>query len=126
MDIFKRDILNRYRIKTGQFASKNDDNFGMFLIPQVKYSTGPKIKVICSPFDRKEGWRHVSVSLPNRCPTWHEMSLIKDLFWSRDITVVQFHPKEENYVNNHKYCLHLWEKIGHEYELPPTILTGIK
>ena len=26
------------------------------------------------------GWEHVSVSLRNRCPTWDEMCLVKDIF----------------------------------------------
>lgn len=30
------------------------------------------------------GWEHVSVSLRNRCPTWDEMCLVKDIFWRDD------------------------------------------
>ena len=72
------------------------------------------------------GWDHVSVSLKNRCPTWDEMCFIKDLFFEPDETVVQFHPKQSEYVNNHPYCLHMWRKQGQEYELPPSEFVGIK
>lgn len=66
------------------------------------------------------GWEHVSVSLPNRCPIWDEMSFIKDLFFNDDETVVQYHPSKKNYVNIHNYCLHLWRPIKGEILLPQT------
>jgi hypothetical protein len=120
------DVLEKYRLTndpTGMWNSKPGDQFGFFFIPSNKAKlAGPKLKVMCAPMDRKSGWQHVSVSMPNRCPTWNEMCLVKDLFWGDDVTVVQFHPKKSNYVNIHKYCLHLWCKVGEEYELPPELL----
>ena len=65
------------------------------------------------------GWEHVSVSLRNRCPTWEEMCLVKDIFWMDDECVVQFHPPKNEYINVHPYCLHLWKKIGEKADLPP-------
>lgn len=65
------------------------------------------------------GWEHVSVSYPNRCPTWEEMCRVKDIFWNDHECVVQFHPPKSDYVNNHPYCLHLWRKQGESFELPP-------
>lgn len=65
------------------------------------------------------GWEHVSVSLKNRCPTWEEMCVVKDIFWEESECVVEFHPPKSEYVDIHPYCLHLWKKIGAEYELPP-------
>lgn len=70
-------------------------------------------------------WEHVSVSLKNRCPTWEEMCLVKDLFWGEDETVIQFHPKDAEHVNNHPYCLHLWKRTGEEHELPPALMVGV-
>lgn len=29
------------------------------------------------------------------------------------------HPPKSANINIHPYCLHLWKKIGAEYELPP-------
>jgi len=71
-------------------------------------------------------WEHVSVSMEKRCPNWTEMCIIKDLFWDEEETVVQFHPKKSEYVNNHPHCLHLWKKVKHDYDLPPTIFVGLK
>jgi hypothetical protein len=120
--------LEKYRVKFDKlWGTDPGDDKGLFFIPTKASSlSGPKLKVLSSPFKKSEGWQHVSVSLPNRCPTWAEMDRVKELFWGEDETVVQFHPKKSEYVNNHPNCLHLWKKIGTEHELPPSILTGIK
>ena len=73
-----------------------------------------------------EGWEHVSVSTRRRCPNWIEMCFVKRLFWFPEETVIQFHPPEADYVNNHPYCLHLWRDTLHGHRLPPTLLVGIK
>jgi len=65
------------------------------------------------------GWEHVSVSYPNRMPSWAEMCKVKEMFWNDEETVVQYHPKKSEYKNLHPYCLHLWRKCGEDFELPP-------
>lgn len=72
------------------------------------------------------GWEHVSVSLPDRCPTWAELCAIKNLFWDEEDCVVQYHPPKSDYVNNHQFCLHLWRPIGVELPRPPAVLVGAK
>ena len=111
--------IEKYRIKA--LSSESDGNNGAFFVKFLK--TNVTLKVIVSD---GMGWDHVSVSLPRRCPNWEEMSFIKDLFFSEEETVVQFHPKKTEYVNNHPYCLHIWKKQNVEIDLPPSILTGIK
>jgi hypothetical protein len=69
-------------------------------------------------------WDHVSVSTPTRCPTWGEMSYIKELFFERDEPAMQLHPVKD-YVNNHPYCLHLWRPLDAEIPLPPALLVGL-
>ncbi len=66
-----------------------------------------------------EKWEHVSVSCADRCPTWAEMSRVKEMFWSDDETVLQFHPRQSEYINQHPYCLHLWKQRRKNYLLPP-------
>jgi hypothetical protein len=80
------------------------------------------LRVIASDGGSDDHWEHVSVSLENRCPTWNEMSLVKELFWRDDETVLQFHPPRLKHINYHPYCLHLWRKVGVKVELPPSIL----
>ena len=74
------------------------------------------------------GWDHVSVSVDNedRLPTWEEMAEIKDLFWDEEEAVMQLHPPQSQYVNNHPFVLHLWRPQRANIPLPPPILVGIK
>ena len=74
------------------------------------------------------GWDHVSVSIKgkkSRFPTWDEMNFVKNLFWDADETVVQFHPRKDQLVDNHPGVLHLWKKQNMEYLLPPPELVGL-
>lgn len=113
-------VPEEFRMKL--YSAENDGNNGAFLIPGR--SLRDSLFVIAS--DGK-GWEHVSISKKYECPTWEEMSRMKELFWDDpDDCVVQYHPPKSQYVNNHPYCLHLWRPIGKEMPLPDPILVGIK
>ncbi|MDD5503320.1 MAG: hypothetical protein PHH26_07670 [Candidatus Thermoplasmatota archaeon] len=73
-----------------------------------------------------DGWEHVSVSTKVRCPMWHEMAAIKEIFWQDSEAVMQLHPAKSEYVNNHPYCLHLWRPVNAEIPMPPSIMVGLK
>lgn len=116
----KKKMPEEYRVKQGLFSSTESHGAnGCFLIPFESYT----FTVLVSD---GEGWDHVSVSLKGKAPNWKAMSHIKDLFFEEAETVVQFHPKKSEYVNNHPHCLHLWRKQDTEHELPPSILIGFK
>lgn len=102
------------------WRTNTGDTFGLFYITRSHII----LKALVAPME--SDWQHVSVSVQglNRCPTWEEMCFVKNLVWGQDVTVIQFHPKQSEYVNKHKYCLHMWKKSGIEYELPPSILVG--
>lgn len=102
-----------------------DDQTGMFILPNAKTKKG--LFILCKA-SGGEGWEHVSISIPseNRCPTWEEMCFVKDLFWNDpDDVVIQFHPAKKDYISQHDYCLHLWRKVGTNFETPPSVLVGI-
>lgn len=67
-------------------------------------------------------WEHVSVSLSYRCLSWEEMCKIKELFFEDDEVVIQIHPSKKDYVNIHKFCLHLWKSKEQNIPLPPSYL----
>ena len=81
--------------------------------------------VICS---KGGGWCHVSVApfKKNVTPNWHEMCMIKDIFFNEDEAVIQVHPPKAEYVNNKENCLHLWQCYYKEMVLPPSCFVGIK
>ena len=78
-----------------------------------------ELRIMSSGADSKTGWEHVSVSCVHRTPTWDEMCKVKELFWADDETVLQFHPLKAEYINQMRYCLHLWKQCGVNHSLPP-------
>lgn len=57
--------------------------------------------------DNRE-WLHVSFSRQSKMPTYADLQLVKREFFGKDKKAIMVFPEEENYVNVHKYCLHLW------------------
>lgn len=106
---------------THPILGKGEGNNGCFMIRMP----GKINRLLCISSDGGD-WEHVSVSWPDRCPTWDEMCFIKDMFWDKSDWVVQFHPAETDYVNNHPFCLHLWRPVGGEFPKPDSILVGTK
>lgn len=112
-------VPNRYRVLDGPFPSKSSyGNNGLFEI-----SIGTNLYTIVASDGLN--WEHVSVSKivakgrPNQCPTWEDMCIIKNRFWSKDQTVLQYHPSEKEYVNIHPGTLHLWRPMKEEIPKPP-------
>lgn len=115
--------LNKHRVNTPPFLSTPEDGFnGAFCL----HINGLPIKCIASD---GMGWQHVSVSIhgrPSLCPSWQIMCKIKELFWEAEDWVVQFHPAQSEYVNNHPGCLHLWRPTNVPLPTPDSVLVGIK
>lgn len=114
-------VPEKCRIIVGSLASDVlSGNNGCFLIQRSDITV---ISVIASD---GQGWEHVSVNCTTqykeRVPTWSEMCYIKNMFWDKEDVVIQYHPKETEYINHHKFTLHLWKKIGEEFLTPPIYL----
>jgi hypothetical protein len=117
--------------QNGPWSSKTGDTFGVFSHLMDNGVTLVMIATNGDPNTLETGeWEHVSVharqpkldgSIEARIPTWDEMCKVKQLFWERHETVVQYHPPEENYVNVHDHVLHLWRPINKELPAPPKI-----
>lgn len=122
------ETLERGRIRRGEFGS--DPSWGAYGFFFVDGPCGQRLKIVASGADdtdtASQGWEHVSVSCPNRCPNWPEMCFVKDLFWEPEECVVQFHPPQSQYVNNHRYVLHLFRHKSLAFPMPPAILVGVK
>lgn len=119
--------IENYRVRRGSMASTTQyGNYGAFIVPSSP--RGRMLLVIVSEGSADGepgfGWEHVSVSLPDRTPTWEEMCLVKDLFFRDDETVIQYHPPKSSYVNAHNFCLHLWRHRLQQFPMPPVELVG--
>lgn len=111
--------LEQYREREQErklYGCYGDSGNGIFRV----YVAGRSFYCIAS---NSGGWEHVSVSAKNqrRCPTWEEMCKIKNMFFLPEECVVQYHPPESEYVNYHKYCLHLWRPVGGGIQQPPQV-----
>lgn len=100
---------------------------GVFYFPRAGNT---QLICIASPGTDEIPWEHVSCRIASykgdRCCTWMEMCEVKSLFWEPEECVVQYHPPESDYVNNHPFVLHLWRPIGIEIPRPPSIAVGIR
>lgn len=120
--------LEAGRVRSGPAASSPSwGAYGQFF---VQGPCGEKLCIVASGADAddalSQGWEHVSVSTRRRCPNWIEMCFVKELFWEPSECVIQFHPPQSEYVNNHPNCLHLWKPTKCDVPLPPSILVGVK
>lgn len=75
-------------------------------------------------FSNGGGWEHVSVSHPDRTPTWDEMDEVKRRFWSDEDTVMQLHVPVREHISCHNHCLHLWRPTVESIPRPPDIFVG--
>lgn len=53
-------------------------------------------------------WLHVSFSRERKMPTYKDLQLVKREFIGNDKKALMVFPEQENYVNLHPNCLHLW------------------
>lgn len=66
-----------------------------------------------------EGWDHVSISRPDRIPTWGEMDFVKRAFFREDEAAYQLHPPVADHINCHPRALHIWRPHGQPIPMPP-------
>lgn len=119
--------LDEFRIVIPRFGP-GGNMAGAFEIPSP--ATGAKLRVIVSVGSgvghEMEMWDHASVSLPNRCPNWQEMELIKRKFFHDHECAMQLHVPVEDHIDNHPYCLHIWRPVKAEIPRPPGLMVGVK
>lgn len=103
---------------------RGTDRDGYYILRTGTLASEPYLRVIVS-IDGL-GWDHVSVSpsVPGRCPTWEEMSLVRHVFFLPEETVYQIHAPISEHVNHHPWCLHLWRSTREDMPRPPAELVG--
>lgn len=114
-----REIIQQSRITVDQVGP--DGGHGYIMLDARK----PNKRAVVQ-WSNGLGWDHVSVSWPSRCPTWEEMCLVKKMFFYADECCVEYHPAEEDYVNQHPYCLHIWRPQDEKIPTPPSFMVGLK
>ncbi len=116
--------MEQYRMEhSGPFPTKHRSGVTGFYQAEI-------LRIIASNGTNGDGqvevpWDHVSVSTEHRCPTWEEMEWVREQFFKDDELVLQFSvPRDEEAVNHHPYCLHMWKHHDQVVVVPPPILVG--
>lgn len=73
------------------------------------YQNG-RLHVIASSRVETDGrrWAHVSMSFPDRLPSWEDVKRVRDAILGPTRTAVHVVPPASEHYNVHSYCLHLW------------------
>ena len=121
-EMYSREVEDGRFLK-GSMATEPGSPYGLFRIKLKMKIQSVSVKVMVGD---GMGWDHVSVSVVNRprCPSWEEMSKVRDLFFDPKATVIQIHPSVHDYVNDHPYCLHLWHCQTQQVPTPAPIMVG--
>jgi hypothetical protein len=118
--------LEQYRDRRSElefYGENGGATEGMFRVRLKRRDghQGAKLTIIASV---GEGWEHVSVSTPTRCPTWDEMEYVKRMFFEAHETVMQLHVPSADHISLHHFCLHLWRPIAAEIPRPPAFMVA--
>jgi len=57
----------------------------------------------------ENGLYHISISHPTRLPKYEELKSSRYKLVPDNIYMAQIFPPSKDFVNKHKYCLHLWQ-----------------
>ena len=56
-------------------------------------------------------WIHLSCGRRERMPNWEDLKTVKSLFLGDEATAIQVFPPQSQWVNIHKFVLHLWSPV---------------
>lgn len=71
---------------------------------------GDGMRVIASSDENQHGTLlHVSLSYPDRNPSWEDIKQVRGAFYAEDIDCMMVLPKTADYVNLHPHTFHIWQ-----------------
>ena len=118
-------VVRRIEIELALWGAAYRDNGGAFDLEYIDPAPEPSAVVhgiakiasnrrwLRALASSGSGWEHVSVSAPDRAPTWDEMEAVKRLLLG-DVVAMQLHLPRAQHVNCHPHCLHVWVPRGAE------------
>lgn len=66
----------------------------------------------------QELWRHVSLAIKDRTPTWKEMEEVRIWTCGSESVAYQVHAPRSEWINDNPYVLHLFSPVDDEHRLP--------
>lgn len=101
------------------YGSIGNETCGAFKLPTINEEASLLVVATAGVPSVIGDWDHVSVSLPNQCPTWEEMDMVKREFFAPNETAMQLHVPVDEHISFHAFCLHLWRPCWMELPRPP-------
>lgn len=77
-----------------------------------------QVVIVSLEWHEAVSWLHLSTSFATRLPTWEELKKVKDWLLGKDTWAYQVLPAAKDYVNIHRYVLHLYARADGEPALP--------
>lgn len=89
------------------------------LTPCPWWTVGP-LRVAASVSEARDGslWWHVSVSRPDRTPTYEELTEVRSRLFRASDVVLHVWPPVAEHFSLHPYCLHLWATLDGQRPVP--------
>jgi hypothetical protein len=81
-------------------------------------STGLKVIVSVDLNENGKGMLHISASSPDRLPTYYELKELRYKLGKDVKYMAIIFPPEEEFVNLHDNCLHMYELTPEEFNAP--------
>jgi len=80
--------------------------------PHLVYLSNDMLRVLMTiEIHDGKNWLHVSCARKSKLPSWDDLGRTKNLFIGSDKLALQVFPPQSEYVNDHKFTLHLWHCI---------------
>ena len=98
----------RVEIPADHYLQKECPGLQAYQKGPVKLFFVPRERTKTYAEQRTEFSAHLSISCEDRYPTWDEIKEARYRFMPRDRDVFMILPAEEDYVNIHPNCFHLW------------------
>lgn len=97
-------------LKTFNFPVPRETGFTLpDLEPGSKHYKAGRLQIIVSLPYQAMGW-HMSISHPERYPSWDEIVYYRYRLLPGSITMVMYLPPLDEYVNIHQNCFHLHQE----------------
>lgn len=93
-------------------ASIMNDATRAGILESAGWQHAPSRLLVTATIDNTPRWGplvHVAMSHPDADPPWVEIKLIRDAFFPADLDAAMILPRQEDYVNVHSHCFHLWQ-----------------
>lgn len=84
---------------------------------------GLAVIISCCRYEDNKNWIHLSISRKDKLPSWSEFVQVKEIFLGKESTAIQVIPPRSQWVNDHPFCLHLWQCLD-ETSIPDFRIEG--